>query len=131
MAGCSNPPLSQISFYKIGLMPKVLYSVFTIKYDWFSVKWFYFKGSTVTQQNLLLFPRCKFCLFSSSRSSALFSGGSVSWRGQAFLVLSRCAKLWSALAVLLMAPCFHVADGWALARKIQDHDGSVSHSNEW
>lgn len=126
--------VATLLFHKL-VSTKLVYARFFIQYlplnMTFSVKWFYFKGSTVTQQNLLLFPNCKFCLFSSSRSSALFSVGSVSWRGQAFLVLSGCAELRSALVVLLMAPCFHVADGRALARKIQDHDGSVSHSNEW
>lgn len=71
------------------------------------------------------------CLFGCCRSPALFFVGSVSWRGQTFLLLSGSTKLQSALVVLLMAQCFHVVDGWVLARKIQDDDGSVSHSYEW
>lgn len=54
---------------------------------------------------------------------ALFAVGSGAGDGR--------APLGSALVALLMARCFHVADGWGLAGRIRDHDGSVSRSREW
>lgn len=32
---------------------------------------------------------------------------------------------------IINARCFHVADGWGLAGRTRDHDGSVSRSREW
>lgn len=93
----NNLSISHVNFYKIDSCQGFLYSVFAMKYGTvFLINVSILKAAPLP--NKVSYPKCKSCLFSSSRSSALCSVGSVSSRGQTFPLLS-----WSTKAVI--CPC--------------------------